>query len=170
MLVVVPFPSSPPSLAPQQYAAPAGFNPQVYDPPATIVVKPMPPDTGTGVALPVVEPLPSSPAALLPQHDAAPEAATMQVCAEPAAIMGWTVVLGPVESLQALDMAATMARETGETPCRMDAAKLTFPCAPRPPPYAVGATKYTCFGTVTRTAATPPDPPPPRGAREECRP
>jgi len=45
----------------------------------------------------------------------------MQVCAEPAVIVGWTVVLwlGPVDSLQALDMAAMMAQETAETLCRM---------------------------------------------------
>jgi len=93
LLPLVPFPSSPPKLAPQQYAAPAGFNPQVYDWPAAIVVNVMPPETGTGLTLPMVEPLPSSPEKLLPQHDATPEAASMQVCADPAVMVGWTVVL-----------------------------------------------------------------------------
>src|SRR6267143_377443 len=127
----------------------------------------MPPETGTGLTLPVVEPLPSSPEKLLPQHDATPELASMHVCAEPAEIVGWTVGLGlgPVESLQALDMAAAMAQETADTLGRMLAANITFLFASGSPPQCGQPMTSTSGGKVTRTAATPPDPPPRRGAR-----
>jgi hypothetical protein len=82
---------------PQQYAAPAAFKPQVNDPPAPIVVKVMPPETGTGLTLLVVD------------------------------IVGWIVAFGPVESPQALDVAAMIAKETVQTLCRMVGAKYSLP-------------------------------------------
>src|SRR2546422_309741 len=62
LLVVVPVPSWPKALSPQQYATPFGVTPQVeYFSPALTAANVSPPDTATGVALLVVVPLPSSP-------------------------------------------------------------------------------------------------------------
>jgi hypothetical protein len=67
LLFVVPLPSWPHLLNPQQYAAPLVVSPQVLWV-ALIALKLRPPDTGTGVAASVVVPLPRRPYALLPQQ------------------------------------------------------------------------------------------------------
>src|SRR5207245_11273560 len=66
--VVVPCPSRPKRLSPQQYAAPPGVTPQVVPAPALTAAKVRPPDTATGVALLVVVPFPSWPESLSPQQ------------------------------------------------------------------------------------------------------
>src|SRR5207249_4229317 len=59
--VVVPLPSSPSLLSPQQYAAPAVVTPQVWTPPVLSVAKVSPPETATGVELLAGVPSPSWP-------------------------------------------------------------------------------------------------------------
>src|SRR5437879_2251447 len=71
--VVVPMPSSPAMLSPQQYAAPTVVMPHAKPPPprpppTLTVVKASPPATGTGVRLPVCVPVPSCPAPFPPQQ------------------------------------------------------------------------------------------------------
>jgi len=67
LLAVVPLPSWPHLLNPQQYATPLVVRPQLPWP-ALTVPKLNPPETGTGVLEFVVVPLPSWPYALLPQQ------------------------------------------------------------------------------------------------------
>ena len=59
--VVVPSPSWPLLLSPQQYAAPTVVMPQVFRNPALTAAKVSPPETAAGVELLVVVPLPSWP-------------------------------------------------------------------------------------------------------------
>src|SRR5256885_9523864 len=59
--VVVPSPSSPVKLSPQQYARPASVTPQVWWEPALRFANVRPPLTGTGSELELVESLPSGP-------------------------------------------------------------------------------------------------------------
>src|SRR5256885_6499875 len=59
--VVVPSPSSPAKLSPQQYARPASVTPQVWWKPALRLANVRPPLTGTGSELELVESLPSGP-------------------------------------------------------------------------------------------------------------
>ena len=61
LLVVVPFPSSPAPLNPQQYAAPLVVTPQVCSYPALTAANVSPPDTATAASLFVVVPFPISP-------------------------------------------------------------------------------------------------------------
>jgi hypothetical protein len=78
--MVVPFPSSPKALSPQQYATPFGVSAQVeYFSPALIAANESPPDAATGVELFVVVPLPNSPDELSPQQYAAPLGVTPQL-------------------------------------------------------------------------------------------
>ena len=114
-LVSEPLPSWPERLAPQQ------------------VVKVMPPATGTGLTRLMVDPSPSWPEKLPPQHDAVPDAVSRQVCAEPATIAGRIVVVGPVESPQALDIAAMRAMDATTTRRRIGTAKLVSLCNSRDP-------------------------------------
>jgi hypothetical protein len=71
-----------------------------------MVVNSIAPAGETGCTVLVVDPSPSSPELLSPQHDTDPVFASLHVCDRPALIMGSTVVLGAVESLQALAAAA----------------------------------------------------------------
>src|SRR5207244_196363 len=86
---VLPVPSCPYGVAPQQYAAPLVVTPHAKPDPALIALKVSPPATATGVVLhawgcetlkqfwgPVVVPMPSSPAMLSPQQYAAPTVVT----------------------------------------------------------------------------------------------
>src|SRR5439155_7097056 len=89
--VVVPIPSSPSPLYPQQYAAPLVAMPQAcvpkgLEPPAAALTsaKIDPPVTTAGTELLVVVPFPSSPLALSPQQYAAPLVVMPQVCRKPA--------------------------------------------------------------------------------------
>src|SRR6266566_10011771 len=72
--VVVPSPSWPLSLSPQQYAAPAVVTPQVWKLPALTAAKVSPPTTATGLVCFVFAqvPSPSAPPPLYPQQYAAP--------------------------------------------------------------------------------------------------
>src|SRR6266550_3316636 len=79
LLIVVPFPSSPEPLSPQQYAAPLGVTPQVSQRTPLTAANVSPPDTATGAGLLVVVPFPSSPEPLSPQQYAAPLGVTPQV-------------------------------------------------------------------------------------------
>src|SRR5438094_10525809 len=79
LLVVVPLPSSPTVLKPQQYAAPPVVSPHVKPLPVLTTAKLSPPETSTGVPLPVVEPSPSWPQVLSPQQYAAPPVLTPHV-------------------------------------------------------------------------------------------
>ena len=77
--MVVPSPSWPLPLEPQQYAAPVGVRPQVCPPPALSAVNVRPPATGVGSRRWVVVPSPSCPLALKPQQYAAPVVVRPQV-------------------------------------------------------------------------------------------
>src|SRR2546425_446730 len=80
--VVVPSPSWPLPLAPQQYAAPAAVTPQVWAAPAVTAAKLTPAGacTSTGLDRSVVVPSPSWPLPLPPQqYGAVPAAVTPQV-------------------------------------------------------------------------------------------
>jgi hypothetical protein len=68
LLVVVPSPSCPRSLAPQQNADPALVTPQVWFAPASILANFSPPDTATGSELLVVVPSPIWPRSLFPKQ------------------------------------------------------------------------------------------------------
>src|SRR5213593_2633556 len=61
LLILVPLPSSPLPLWPQQYAAPAGVTPQVAATPALTEANVSPPDTVRAVVLDTSVPLPSWP-------------------------------------------------------------------------------------------------------------
>ena len=85
--VVVPSPSSPLPLSPQQRTAPAVVSAQLEAMvlPAAIAATPLDrPTTCTGVSRLIVVPSPSWPEKLLPQHLAAPAVVTAQLCAPPA--------------------------------------------------------------------------------------
>jgi len=69
---LVPSPSWPSKLLPQQSVAPPLIRAQVSFPPAATAVAPLTPETETGVDPPVVVPLPSSPSSLAPQHSTVP--------------------------------------------------------------------------------------------------
>src|SRR5215208_860223 len=80
--VVVPSPSCPLVLSPQQYGTPAAVRPQLYS--ATVgtetLRKESPPSTATGAAFTSERaPFPSWPWALYPQQYAAPVVATAQL-------------------------------------------------------------------------------------------
>jgi len=66
-------------LLPQQYAVPSVVKPQLYAPPALIVVKASPPATDTGPNDWVVVPSPNCPDPLEPQQYGAPLVVTPQV-------------------------------------------------------------------------------------------
>jgi hypothetical protein len=70
--VVVPSPSWPNPLSPQQYAAPLATRPQVWVPFTLIAANVTIPETATGVDLFVVVPSPSWPNELSPQQYTAP--------------------------------------------------------------------------------------------------
>src|SRR5579862_1067624 len=71
--VVVPFPSCPKALKPQQYALPLVVSPQALSSPLALSASnASPPDTATGVVAGVVVPFPNSPSALFPQQYATP--------------------------------------------------------------------------------------------------
>src|SRR5256885_8594833 len=77
--VVVPLPSWPYRLSPQQYAAPVGVTPHVSWVPALRELKVRPPPTATGWGSLTVLPSPSSPHVLVPQQYAAPLLVSAQV-------------------------------------------------------------------------------------------
>ena len=66
--VVVPSPTWPSMLGPQQWASPAMVSPQLNDPPGLSEVKLRPPETRTGVSRLVVVPSPSWPSGFSPQQ------------------------------------------------------------------------------------------------------
>src|SRR5947199_337740 len=68
LFVVVPVPSWPYRLSPQQSAAPPVVSPHVWLAPRLSAAKLNPPETGTGTLLFVVVPSPSSPRTLSPQQ------------------------------------------------------------------------------------------------------
>src|SRR5438128_1301547 len=68
--VLVPSPSCPSPLDPQQYAAPLGVTPQVCRPPALTATNGRPPATGTGLDWLVVVPAPSWPSGLRTRQSA----------------------------------------------------------------------------------------------------
>jgi hypothetical protein len=68
LFVVVPSPSCPVPLSPQQYAAPLTRRPHIEVSPASIEEKVRPPETATGESLCVLVPSPTSPDALRPQQ------------------------------------------------------------------------------------------------------
>src|SRR5207249_8518781 len=79
LLVVVPFPSSPLPLYPQQYAVPLVVTPQALMKPALTAANVSPPETATGVQPLVVVAFPRTPEPLSPQQYAAPLGVTPQV-------------------------------------------------------------------------------------------
>lgn len=83
---VVPSPSWPRALYPQQYAAPSEVAAQVWDSPASSRVALARPSTVTGIVWMVLAPLPSCPCMLLPQHFTFPPTVSAQVWALPALI------------------------------------------------------------------------------------
>ena len=85
-LVVVPSPSCPKSLPPQQRAVPSASSAHVCIHPAVMATAPVRPDTTTGVVELVAVPSPSCPESLPPQHLAVPSASSPQVWSQPAVI------------------------------------------------------------------------------------
>ncbi len=79
LAVVVPSPSWPEMLPPQQYAAAPAVMPHVYENRALTAAKVSPPETGTGLDLAVVVPSPSWPELLRPQQYAVPPIVTPHV-------------------------------------------------------------------------------------------
>src|SRR5438034_128735 len=77
--VVVPSPSRPRPLKPQQYAVAVGVTPQVCAVPALRTANVRPPTTGVGTSRVVVVPSPTCPLPLKPQQYAAPVGVTPQV-------------------------------------------------------------------------------------------
>jgi hypothetical protein len=84
VFIVVPLPSWPELLSPQQYAVSPVVTPQLWLVPALTVAKMKPPKTATGTALFIVVPLPSWPELLSPQQYAVPPVVTPQLWLPPA--------------------------------------------------------------------------------------
>src|ERR1051325_4235220 len=80
---VVPLPSSPKPLNPQQNALRAFVSARVWRAPAGMRENVSDPLSGTGTLLFVFEPLPSCPEALLPQQYAAPDVTNPHTCPAP---------------------------------------------------------------------------------------
>ena len=77
--LVVPSPSWPLTLCPQQCAAPDVVTPQVKENPALMEAKAWLPKTATGTSFSMVVPSPSWPLPLFPQQRAAPDVVTPQL-------------------------------------------------------------------------------------------
>jgi hypothetical protein len=76
---MVPSPSCPPVLAPQQWAAPLGVDPQVCTAPTLMTAKVRPPATSWGLVLVLFVPSPNWPNELSPQQYAALVLVTAQL-------------------------------------------------------------------------------------------